>query len=76
MDRILRPEGSIILRDDVDMIVKVREMIDAMQYTTRIIDHEDGPLERVKILFAVKQYWTAPDPAVSKNKGRETKTSS
>lgn len=74
MDRILRPQGSVIFRDDVDIIVKVRETIDAMQYTTRIIDHEDGPLQRVKILLAVKQYWTAPDPT-SKNK-EETESSS
>ncbi|PON58015.1 hypothetical protein PanWU01x14_169460 [Parasponia andersonii] len=75
MDRILRPQGSVILRDDVDIIVKVRGMIDAMQYTTRIIDHEDGPLERVKILLAVKQYWTAPG-LDSKNKASETESTS
>ncbi|KAG5234543.1 methyltransferase [Salix suchowensis] len=43
MDRILRPEGSVIFRDDVD-----------------IVDHEDGPHQREKLLFAIKTYWTAP----------------
>ncbi|KAJ8770183.1 hypothetical protein K2173_011518 [Erythroxylum novogranatense] len=46
MDRVLRPEGSVIIRDDVDLC--------------QIIDHEDGPLERQKLLFAVKSYWAAP----------------
>ncbi|KAM6584882.1 hypothetical protein CsatB_011884 [Cannabis sativa] len=75
IDRILRPEGSVILRDDVDMIVKVKGIMDTMQFSTRIIDHEDGPLERVKILLAYKQYWTAPKPA-SINKRREIESSS
>ncbi|CAM8971873.1 unnamed protein product [Rhodiola kirilowii] len=60
MDRILRPEGSIIFRDDVDVIVKVKNIIDGMQYESRIVDHENGPLEREKILLANKLYWTAP----------------
>lgn len=62
MDRILRPQGSIIMRDDVDMLVKVKSLMDAMQYESRIIDHEKGPHEREKILLAYKQYWTAPAP--------------
>lgn len=59
MDRVLRPEGSFILRDDVDMLVKVKRIIDAMNYDSQIVDHEDGPLVREKLLFAVKSYWTA-----------------
>lgn len=62
MDRILRPEGSIIFRDDVDVLVKIKNAIDGMQYDSRIMDHENGPLEREKILLAVKQYWTSPAP--------------
>lgn len=63
MDRILRPEGSIIFRDDVDVLVKAKSIMDAMQYDVRIVDHENGPREREKIMLAVKQYWTAPAPA-------------
>lgn len=63
MDRILRPEGSIIFRDDVDALVKVKSILNAMQYDARIVDHENGPKVREKILLAVKQYWTAPAPA-------------
>ncbi|GKU88258.1 hypothetical protein SLEP1_g2540 [Rubroshorea leprosula] len=60
MDRILRPEGSVIIRDDVDVLVKIKSIVDVMQWDARIADHENGPLEREKILFAVKLYWTAP----------------
>ncbi|KAI4378134.1 hypothetical protein MLD38_015659 [Melastoma candidum] len=60
MDRILRPEGSVIIRDDVDILVKVKRLMDRMDYDSQIIDHEDGPLIRQKLLFAVKSYWTAP----------------
>ncbi|KAI3432091.1 Methyltransferase [Psidium guajava] len=63
MDRVLRPEGSFILRDDVDVLVKVKRIIDSMNYDSQIVDHEDGPLLREKLLFAVKSYWTASAPA-------------
>ncbi|XP_059669740.1 probable methyltransferase PMT15 [Cornus florida] len=60
IDRILRPEGSVIFRDDVDELVKIKRIADGMNWESRIVDHEDGPLEREKLLFAVKLYWTAP----------------
>lgn len=60
MDRILRPEGSVIIRDDVDILVKVKSIINGMEWDSQIVDHEDGPLEREKLLFAVKKYWTSP----------------
>ncbi|KAJ8748902.1 hypothetical protein K2173_013335 [Erythroxylum novogranatense] len=68
MDRILRPEGSVIIRDDVDMILKVKNIVDSMQWDARIVDHERSPHEREKILHAVKQYWTAPEPDKKKLK--------
>ncbi|CAA0833074.1 Probable methyltransferase PMT2 [Striga hermonthica] len=57
MDRILRPEGTIIFRDNVDVLVKVKRMIGGLRYDSKMVDHEDGPLFPEKILFAVKQYW-------------------
>ena len=57
---ILRPEGSVIIRDDVDILVKVKSIVNGMDWDCQIVDHEDGPLEREKLLFAVKNYWTAP----------------
>lgn len=60
MDRILRPEGSVIIRDDVDVIVSVQRAIEGLDWESEILDHEDGPLVREKVLFVVKKYWTAP----------------
>lgn len=63
MDRILRPEGSVIFRDDVDILVKIKRIIDRLNWDSQIVDHEDGPHQREKLLFAVKLYWTAPAPS-------------
>lgn len=60
MDRILRPQGSVIIRDDVDVLVEVKNIVDKLQWDSRMTDHEDGPHVREKILIATKQYWTAP----------------
>ena len=57
MDRILRPEGAVIFRDEVDVLVKVRKMAGGMRWDTKMVDHDDGPLVPEKILVAVKQYW-------------------
>nr|XP_043626732.1 probable methyltransferase PMT2 [Erigeron canadensis] len=59
MDRILRPEGTVILRDDVDVLIKVQNIVRSMRWDTKLIDHEDGPLVPEKILVTVKQYWVA-----------------
>ncbi|XP_054824393.1 probable methyltransferase PMT2 isoform X2 [Prosopis cineraria] len=59
MDRILRPEGAVILRDEVDALIKVKKLVEGMRWDTRLVDHEDGPLVPEKILIAVKQYWVA-----------------
>ncbi len=59
MDRILRPEGAVIFRDEVDVLIKVRKIVRGMRWDTKMVDHEDGPLVPEKILIAVKQYWVA-----------------
>lgn len=61
MDRILRPEGTVILRDDVGILIKVKRMADGMRWNTRMMDHEDGPLVPQKTLYAVKRYWVVED---------------
>ncbi|XP_072994940.1 probable methyltransferase PMT18 [Typha latifolia] len=58
MDRILRPEGTVIFRDTVDILVKIQSTIDGMRWKSRILDHETGPFNPEKILVAVKSYWT------------------
>ncbi|KAG1360685.1 putative methyltransferase PMT15 [Cocos nucifera] len=58
MDRILRPEGTVIFRDDVDILVRIKSIADGMRWNGRIVDHEDGPLQREKLLIAVKATWS------------------
>lgn len=57
MDRILRPEGSVIIRDDVDVLMKVKRMTNGLRWNSKSVDHEDGPLVPEKVLVVVKQYW-------------------
>jgi hypothetical protein len=59
MDRILRPEGAVIFRDKVDVLIKVRRIVGGMRWKAKMVDHEDGPLPSEKVLFTVKQYWVA-----------------
>ncbi|XP_020419975.1 probable methyltransferase PMT14 isoform X1 [Prunus persica] len=59
MDRMLRPEGAVIFRDEVDVLNKVRKIVGGMRWDAKIMDHEDGPLVPEKILVVVKQYWVA-----------------
>ncbi|KAJ9163619.1 hypothetical protein P3X46_023268 [Hevea brasiliensis] len=59
MDRILRPEGAVIFRDQVEVLIKVKKIVGGMRWNTKMVDHEDGPLVSEKVLFAAKQYWVA-----------------
>lgn len=61
MDRILRPEGAIIIRDEVDVLNKVMMISLGTRWETRMADHEDGPFVREKILVGVKTYWVGTD---------------
>ncbi|KAM3374704.1 putative methyltransferase PMT2 [Capsicum galapagoense] len=61
MDRILRPEGAVILRDNVDVLTQVKRIATTMRWKTKMVDHEDGPLIPEKVLFAVKRYWVVGD---------------
>ncbi|MCI91178.1 putative methyltransferase PMT16-like, partial [Trifolium medium] len=49
----------VIIRDDVDVLLKVKNIGNGLECDSVIVDHEDGPLQREKFLFAVKKYWTA-----------------
>lgn len=65
MDRILRPEGAVIFRDQADVLLKVKKIVKGMRWNTKMVDHEDGPMVSEKMLFAVKQYWVAGDNTTS-----------
>ncbi|KAF0930170.1 hypothetical protein E2562_030323 [Oryza meyeriana var. granulata] len=61
MDRILRPEGAVILRDNVEVLNKVRRTVMGMQWKSKLLDHEDGPHIPEKILVSVKKYWVGSE---------------
>lgn len=65
MDRILRPEGSVIIRDEQHVLNNVKGIVGGMRWNMKIVDHEDGPLVPEKVLFAVKQYWVAGENSTS-----------
>ncbi|CAJ1943155.1 unnamed protein product [Sphenostylis stenocarpa] len=67
MDRILRPEGAIIIRDEVDVLNKIKKIVGGMRWSAKMMDHEDGPLVPEKILVAVKEYWVATTQKNSSN---------
>ncbi|XP_047330920.1 probable methyltransferase PMT19 [Impatiens glandulifera] len=51
MYRMLRPEGAIVIRDHVDMIVKIRRITERMRWESKLSHSQRGPLHSEKILF-------------------------
>jgi hypothetical protein len=72
MDRILRPEGTVILRDDVEILLKVQRTVKGMRWKTLMANHEDSPNIREKVLFAVKRYWTADSEGSEEQKNTDS----
>lgn len=72
MDRILRPEGTVIFRDEVNVLNKVKKIAGGMRWDLKMTDHEDGPLVPEKILIATKQYWTATSSAGNSSTAGDT----
>ena len=54
----MRPEGTVVFRDTVEVLTKVKENMEGMRWTGHISDHESGPFNPEKILVATKTYWT------------------
>jgi hypothetical protein len=75
MDRILRPEGTVILRDDVEILLKVQRTVKGMRWKTLMANHEDSPNIREKVLFAVKRYWTADSEGSEEQKNTDSSSS-
>lgn len=67
MDRILRPEGAVLMRDNVDVLNKARKIMSGMRWESKLVDHENGPFVEEKILVAVKKYWVDEGDRTSKN---------
>lgn len=51
MRRIIRPHGAAIIRDHVDIIVKVKDITDKMRWKAKIFHSENGPFHPEKILL-------------------------
>lgn len=59
MDRILRPEGTVVVRDSPEVVDKVIRVAHAMRWTTTIHEKEPESNGREKILVATKTLWKA-----------------
>lgn len=51
MHRILRPQGTIIIRDHIDIIVKAKDIIEKMRWNSNIQHSEHGHSNHEKILI-------------------------
>lgn len=60
IDRILRPEGTVIIRDSPEVIDKVDRIAPAVRWTASIHEKEPESHGREKILVATKNFWKLP----------------
>lgn len=60
MDRMLRPEGTVVVRDSPEVIDKVSRIANTVRWTAAIHDKEPGSNGREKILVATKNFWKLP----------------
>ncbi|GAB4861823.1 Probable pectin methyltransferase qua3 [Ancistrocladus abbreviatus] len=57
MDRIVRPEGNVVIRDSPEVIDKVNRIAHSVRWTTSIHEKEPESHGREKILVATKTFW-------------------
>ena len=57
MDRILRPEGTVVIRDHPEVIERVNRIARAIRWTATIHEKEPGSQGRERILVATKSFW-------------------
>ncbi|XP_031127247.1 probable methyltransferase PMT13 [Ipomoea triloba] len=57
IDRMLRPEGSVVIRDSPEVIDRTERIAHAVRWTTSIYEKEPGSNGREKILVATKKLW-------------------
>lgn len=58
IDRMLRPEGTVVVRDTPEVIDKVSRVAHAVRWRHTIYDKEPESHGRDKILVATKTFWT------------------
>lgn len=64
MDRILRPEGTVIVRDSPDVIEKVRRIAQAIRWTTTTPVKEPESNGKERILVATKKFWNLQSTSI------------
>ncbi|KAE9605446.1 putative S-adenosyl-L-methionine-dependent methyltransferase [Lupinus albus] len=57
MDRILRPEGTVVLRDTPEVIERVARVAGALRWRPTIYDKDPESHGREKILVSTKTFW-------------------
>ncbi|KAM0048279.1 putative S-adenosyl-L-methionine-dependent methyltransferase [Helianthus debilis subsp. tardiflorus] len=60
MDRLLRPEGTVVVRDSPEFIAKLDRISSSLRWKSTIHDKEPESQGRDRILVATKTYWTLP----------------
>ncbi len=57
MDRILRPEGTVIIRDSPGMVARVVKVAKAIRWSFEISEAEPGAPGKEQIFVARKEFW-------------------
>ncbi|KAL0464748.1 UNVERIFIED_CONTAM: putative methyltransferase PMT13 [Sesamum latifolium] len=60
IDRMLRPEGTVVIRDSPEVIDKIDRISRAIRWRTSVHDKEPESHGREKILVARKNFWKLP----------------
>ncbi|CAH9096916.1 unnamed protein product [Cuscuta europaea] len=59
IDRMLRPEGTVLIRDSPRVIGRIERIAQAVRWTTSSHEDEPGSHGSEKILVATKKLWTS-----------------
>ncbi|CAH1416342.1 unnamed protein product [Lactuca virosa] len=58
MDRLLRPQGSVVIRDSPELLTKINRIADSVRWKSTIHNKEPESQGRDRILVATKPLWT------------------
>lgn len=60
MDRLLRPGGFAIIREQEAVLLQVQMIVTAMHWKVTMLDTESGPKGKDKMLNCQKTFWQPP----------------
>ena len=60
MDRMLRPQGTAVVRDTPEVIDRVARIAHAIRWTIQVHKSEPESGDSEKILVATKTFWMLP----------------